>query len=130
MFAARFIGTPPMNLVALADGARGAVIRGAPETAVFAGRGTGRVLGVRPEHIALVSSGGVPARVSSTEYHGADTVLTVQAGEESLLVRAPGRVQLADGAAVRLGWKADAMHLFDVHSGARVALDQSVPQPA
>ena len=130
MFAARFIGTPPMNLVALADGAQGAVIRGAPETAVVVGRGAGRVLGVRPEHIALVSAGGVPARVSSTEYHGADTVLTVQAGEESLLVRAPGRVRLADGAAVRLGWKADAMHLFDVDSGARVALDQSVPQPA
>jgi hypothetical protein len=39
-------------------------------------------------------------------------------------------VQLADGAAVRLGWKADAMHLFDVDGGARVELDQSVPQPA
>jgi hypothetical protein len=39
-------------------------------------------------------------------------------------------VRLADGAAVTLGWKSDAMHLFDVDSGARVELDQSVPQPA
>jgi sn-glycerol 3-phosphate transport system ATP-binding protein len=130
VFAARFIGTPPMNIVALADGAKGAVIRGAPGAAVLPGRGAGRMLGVRPEHVGLVSQGGVPGSVSSLEYHGADTVLTVQVGEESLLVRAPGRVELAEGAGVRLGWKADAMHVFDAASGARVDLDQAVPQPA
>jgi sn-glycerol 3-phosphate transport system ATP-binding protein len=130
VFAARFIGTPAMNLVALADGAQGAVIRGAPGAPVLAGRGAGRVLGVRPEHIELVTQGGVPGSVSSAEYHGADSILTVQVGEESLLVRTPGRVQLADGAAVRLGWRAHAMHLFDAGSGARVDLDQTVPQPA
>jgi len=130
VFAARFIGTPAMNLVALADGPNGAVIRGAPGARVLAGGGAGRVLGVRPEHVALVDQGGVPGSVTSAEYHGADTVLTVQVGEESLLVRRPGRVQLADGAAVRLGWEADAMHLFDAASGARIDMDQRVPQPA
>jgi sn-glycerol 3-phosphate transport system ATP-binding protein len=130
VFAARFIGTPAMNLVALADGPQGAVVPGAPQAAVLAGRGAGRVLGVRPEHIELVSEGGVPGSVTSAEYHGADTILTVQVGEESLLVRRPGRVPLADGALVRLGWEADAMHLFDAASGARVDMDQRVPPPA
>ena len=130
VFAARFIGTPAMNLVALADAAQGAVIRGAPGAAVLAGRGAGRVLGVRPEHIGLVAQGGVPGVVASAEYHGADTVLTVRVGEESLLVRAPGRIGLGEGAAVRLAWKADAMHLFDSASGARIDVDQRVPQPA
>jgi sn-glycerol 3-phosphate transport system ATP-binding protein len=130
VFAARFIGTPAMNLVALADGAQGAVIRGAPGTAVLPGHGAGRMLGVRPEHIELVAQGGVPGSVASAEYHGADTVLTVRIGEESLLVRAPGRVGLGEGAAVRLGWKADAMHLFDAASGARIDMDQRVPLPA
>jgi sn-glycerol 3-phosphate transport system ATP-binding protein len=120
MFAARFIGTPPMNLVALEDGARGAAIRGAPQAPVLSGRGAGRVLGVRPEHIALVPQGGVPGSVTSAEYHGADSVLTVQVGEESLLARAPGRVGLAPGAAVRLGWQSDAVHVFDATSGARL----------
>jgi sn-glycerol 3-phosphate transport system ATP-binding protein len=124
VFAARFIGTPAMNLVALADGAGGAVIRGAHDGAVLPGRGAGRMLGVRPEHVALVDRGGVPGSVQSAEYHGADTILTVQVGEESLLVRAPGRVALAAGAAVRLGWEADAMHLFDAASGARIDLTQ------
>ena len=119
VFAARFIGTPAMNLVALADGPEGAVIRGAPGTAVLAGRGTGRLLGVRPEHVMLVADGGVPGTVSSAEYHGADTVLTVRVGEESLHVRTPGRVPLGEGAAVRLGWKPGEMHVFDAASGMR-----------
>jgi sn-glycerol 3-phosphate transport system ATP-binding protein len=130
VFAARFIGTPPMNIVALADGARGAVIRGAPGAAVVPGPGAGRVLGVRPEHIELVGEGGVPGRVASAEYHGADTVLTVHVGEESLLVRAPGRVALGEGAAVRLGWAADGLHVFDAGTGARVHVDRALPQPA
>ena len=91
---------------------------------------SGRMLGVRPEHIELVAQGGVPGSVTSAEYHGADSVLTVRVGEESLLVRAPGRVGLGEGAAVRLGWRADAMHLFDAASGARIDMDQRVPQPA
>ena len=119
VFAARFIGTPPMNIVALADGARGGVIRGAPEAVVLPGRGAGRMLGVRPEHVMLVADGGVPGTVSSAEYHGADTVLTVRVGEESLHVRTPGRVPLGEGAAVRLGWEAEEMHVFDAASGMR-----------
>jgi sn-glycerol 3-phosphate transport system ATP-binding protein len=130
VFAARFIGTPPMNIVALADGAKGAAIRGAPEAVVLPGRGAGRVLGVRPEHIELVTQGGVPGIVSSAEYHGADTVLTVRVGEESLLARSPGRVRLAEDAQVRLRWDREAMHVFDAGSGARVDLDQAVAQPA
>jgi ABC-type sugar transport system ATPase subunit len=85
---------------------------------------------VRPEHVELVGEGGVPGRVSSAEYHGADTALTVQVGEESILVRAPGRVAHGDGAAVRLGWAADALHVFEADSGARILLDQALPQPA
>ena len=88
------------------------------------------MLGVRPEHIGLVTEGGVPGSVTSAEYHGADTILTVRVGEESLFVRTPGRLRLGEGAAVRLGWEAGAMRLFDAASGARVDLDQTVPQPA
>jgi sn-glycerol 3-phosphate transport system ATP-binding protein len=120
-FAARFIGTPAMNLVALADGPQGAVIRGARDT-VLAGRGEGLTLGIRPEHIRLVDEGGVPGAVISAEYHGADTVVTARVGDESLLVRAPGQVALAAGARVRLGWEADAVHVFDTANGKRAAV--------
>jgi len=117
-FAARFIGTPAMNLVALADGRGGAVVRGSGEI-VLPGRGAGLTLGVRPEHLALVSSGGMAATVASSEYHGADTILTVRVGEESLLVRAPGQVVHAAGTPVRLGWKPESLHVFDAETGLR-----------
>jgi sn-glycerol 3-phosphate transport system ATP-binding protein len=117
-FAARFIGTPAMNLVALADGPQGAVIRGARDS-VLAGRGAGLTLGIRPEHIRLVHEGGVPGAVISAEYHGADTVVTARVGDESLLVRAPGQVALAAGARVRLGWEPEAVHVFDTENGRR-----------
>jgi len=129
LFAARFIGTPAMNLVALDDGAGGAVIRGSREP-VLAGRGRGLTLGIRPEHIALAETGGVAAEVTNAEYHGADTILTVRVGQESLLLRAPGQVRIADGAAVRVGWEPASVHLFDAASGRRVDAGQAAPQAA
>ena len=121
-FAARFIGTPAMNLVALEDGPKGepagAVIRGSRER-VLAGSGAGLTFGIRPEHIRLVDEGGVHGAVISAEYHGADTVVTARVGEESLLVRTPGQVALAAGAQVRLGWEREAVHLFESANGTR-----------
>jgi len=67
-FAARFIGTPPMNLVAIEAGC----IAGS-DVAIGL---TAATLGVRPEAIALVphvdnpESLGVPATVASVEYLG------------------------------------------------------------
>ena len=119
MFAARFIGTPGMNLVALADGPGGAVVRGSADT-LFARGGNGLTLGVRPEHVGLVEAGGVRGTVTSSEYHGADTILTVKVGEETFLVRAPGQLAHPPGSAVRLGWKPGMAHLFDTASGRRV----------
>ncbi len=120
MFAARFIGTPAMNLLALQDGPQGAVIRGSAEP-VMHGRGNALTLGVRPEHVWVVHAGGVAGEVTSAEYHGADTVLTVRIGEESMLVRSPGQLAYGAGARVRLAWKPDTVHLFDSASGARAA---------
>ena len=121
-FAARFIGTPGMNLVALADGPEGAVIRGTEGPPVSRGKGAGLTLGLRPEHIRLVAEGGVRGSVISAEYHGPDTVLTARVGEESLLVRADGAVALAAGAPVRLAWGYSDMHLFDSTKGTRAAV--------
>jgi sn-glycerol 3-phosphate transport system ATP-binding protein len=119
VFAARFIGTPPMNLLALEDAPGGAAVRGTDGPTVCPTRGAGRLLGVRPEDIALTSGPGLAARVTSVEYLGADSVVGCAAGAERLAVRAPGRVELAEGAAVTLAWKPEASHLFDATTGAR-----------
>ncbi len=114
VFAARFIGTPPMNVVA------------AP------GR-PGLALGVRPEHVRLVESGGLPAVVQSAEYLGADTVVTCSTSAggmlaDTLAARLPGRFDVAEGTRLRLGWGVADAHYFDHATGRR--RDDVVPVSA
>jgi sn-glycerol 3-phosphate transport system ATP-binding protein len=99
-FAARFIGTPAMNLV--------------PLSSLRPGAAAGLTAGIRPEHITLNSNGSaVHATVMSAEYHGADTIVSAELNGASLLVRAPGQVDLAAGSQVKLGWEPAAVHIFD-----------------
>ena len=101
-FAARFIGTPPMNVLALDD--------------------RRRLLGIRPEDIRVLGAkepGAVEALVRSIEYLGADSILMCAIGRQALAVRAPGRVALAPGAPVSLAWARGAAHVFDAETGRR-----------
>jgi sn-glycerol 3-phosphate transport system ATP-binding protein len=101
-FAARFIGTPAMNLLRLQGGQiAGSAVEG----------GAGEWLGVRPEAVALGAR--VPAKVRSIEYLGADLILHCAVGSETLTVRTEGQAQLAPGADVRLDWAPAAVHHFD-----------------
>ncbi|RYY81095.1 MAG: ABC transporter ATP-binding protein [Comamonadaceae bacterium] len=102
-FAARFIGTPSMNLLRLEGG------RIAGST-VPAGRDA-HWLGLRPEAVTL--GGPVPATVRSIEYLGADLILHCGVGSETLTVRTDGQARLAAGSEVRLGWPEAASHHFD-----------------
>src|SRR5205823_7667991 len=120
VFAARFIGTPPMNVLLLADGPGGAVVGGTDGPVMLDERGGGTLLGVRPEEMRLIDGAGLAARVVTVEYLGADSIVTCAAGAEMLALRAPGRVELSDGTPVRLTWHPDAVHLFDAVSGQRI----------
>jgi len=109
-FAARFIGTPAMNLLKLDQG------RIAGSDVVV--RQPAATLGIRPESVWL--GGSVPATVKSLEYLGADLVLRCAVGSELVTVRTEGKTKLAEGAAVHLGWPPQDEHFFD-SQGARVA---------
>ncbi len=102
IFAARFIGTPPMNIVAAA------------------GRADLR-LGVRPEHVRLAGhgSGGLPAVVLSAEYFGADTIVTCTSHGDTIAARLAGRHELPAGSPLRLDWSPQDCHLFDAATGQR-----------
>jgi sn-glycerol 3-phosphate transport system ATP-binding protein len=118
-FVARFIGTPPMNVVALAAGRAGATLAGTDGPPVVAATGDDAMLGVRPEHVRLSDNFGIPATVVAVEYLGADTIVTSRAGSETIALRAAGRLGLQPGAAVRIAWAPDSVHLFDRASGKR-----------
>ncbi len=102
-FAARFIGTPSMNLLRLHNGH----IAGSQVAVGHAGE----LLGIRPESVSL--EGHIPATVQSLEYLGADLVLRCVVGSESMTVRADGKSELAAGAQVALHWPQQAEHYFD-----------------
>jgi sn-glycerol 3-phosphate transport system ATP-binding protein len=112
-FVARFIGTPPMNLLRLAPGDGGAVIAGTEGPALLPADLAGGTLGVRPEHIALAHGRGVRAAVDSVEYLGGDSLVVCRVGSERVAVRAPGSVGLAPGDAAWLSWGGAAQHYFD-----------------
>ena len=100
-FTARFIGTPPMNVVTL------------PGHAAH-----GLLLGVRPEDIRIGAEG-LPATVENVEYLGADSIVACRAGSETLTVRLPRAAHLAPGAGVKLSWQSTAAHYFDAATGLR-----------
>ncbi len=122
-FAARFIGTPPMNLLALEQGAIAGseIALPLPSEAAW--------LGVRPEAVRLARPGQtntLPATVAGTEYLGADRVVRCAVGSrQHLLVRADGRLALEPGQAVGLYWDVGETHAFDA-AERRLTLN---PQP-
>lgn len=61
VFAAAFIGRPPMSLPHLVPGAAGGEVRGAPRIAVAPHAAAGAILGIRPEEVSLANEGGLPA---------------------------------------------------------------------
>jgi sn-glycerol 3-phosphate transport system ATP-binding protein len=111
-FVARFIGTPPMNLLPLLAGPGGAVIAGTTGPALLPAHCAGGMLGVRPEHIALAFERGVRAVVDNVEYLGGDSLVTCRIAAASLAVKAPGSVALRRGDATWLTWAAGAQHYF------------------
>jgi sn-glycerol 3-phosphate transport system ATP-binding protein len=98
-FTARFIGTPPMNLIE--SGAR--------------------TIGIRPEHIRIVSQDGRAARVSSVEHLGADSIVLCELDGQAISVRQDGFSKAAAGDEIRLAWAATDEHQFDQATGDRLA---------
>jgi sn-glycerol 3-phosphate transport system ATP-binding protein len=111
-FVARFIGTPPMNLLPLDASPDGAVVAGTAGPAVAPARCAGWTLGVRPEHISVAYQRGAAAEVAAIEYLGADSLLTCRLGSATLAVRVAGSVGLARGDTTWLSWAPSAQHLF------------------
>jgi sn-glycerol 3-phosphate transport system ATP-binding protein len=122
-FAARFIGTPPMNLFPLEPRGEGMVLRGTDGPVLAPCVAADMIGGLRPEHIRLADAG-IPAVVQDAEYLGADTVIACVAGEATLLARLPGRVVLPARTPVHLALD-EAVHLFDAANGKR-AMRQGV----
>jgi sn-glycerol 3-phosphate transport system ATP-binding protein len=111
-FVARFIGTPPMNLLPLVEGGGGAVVEGTAGPALMPRECAGGKLGVRPEHIRIVHGRGLPATVESVEYLGGDSLVACRIGRSPVAVRIAGNTALGRGDRADLEWSGGAQHFF------------------
>jgi multiple sugar transport system ATP-binding protein len=97
LFVAGFIGSPKMNFI----------------TGAEAEKHNAHTIGVRPEHLSLVHTGGWLGKVSISEHLGSDTFLRVETESAgSLTVRASGEVGVRHGDVVRLTPREDAIYRF------------------
>jgi sn-glycerol 3-phosphate transport system ATP-binding protein len=117
VFAARFIGTPPMNIITL-DVAGGTTIIANSETQILPMPIDALLLGIRPEDV-IIAEKGISARVTNIEYLGADTVVTCTVGSQFVTARVPSKAALAPGESIHLALPPDKLHFFDAANGRR-----------
>ncbi len=77
-----------------------------------------RQLGLRPEHLFLVESGGLPARLQRREWWGHQQLLWLDTPRGSLRLLTSGATEPSGD--LRLDWHRDHELWFDPHSGARL----------
>ena len=123
LFAAQFIGSPSMTVIeAQAEG--GQVHLGGLMLGPAVGAQGPVKLGIRPEHVVPDPDGGVEMRVKMAEPLGANTLLhgTLTMSGDSFTANLPGVRRIAQGGeTLTLRFPADALHLFDPATGARLA---------
>ncbi len=112
VFTAKFMGTPPMNIIPAA-----VLLRAAPHAPLppFTPE---HLIGIRPETIRIQEDG-VKATIRNIEYLGADTLIDCRIGDTSCLVRISGELPPI-GNQISLTWPIEKVHLFDPASGKRI----------
>jgi ABC-type sugar transport system ATPase subunit len=116
---AGFIGTPPMNLIPGRWDGDAVSIDGERLTVARSGGPRDVVVGVRPADLRIAERG-LPAIVERIEDLGDTTIVSFVAGDRRLKQKRDRPQEVREGAAVRLGFAPDAVHLFDPASGGRV----------
>ena len=129
VFVARFLGSPPMNIVPTRLSGTADMLVAQVGGGEFALRNhafpteTTLLLGFRPEDVSLASPDGRPrAVVQAVELLGAETIVsaTLEGGGE-IAVRAPRDLIANPSETIGLAVAPDALHLFDAQTGASIA---------
>jgi multiple sugar transport system ATP-binding protein len=136
-FVARFVGSPPMNLINAS--VRADTLKLAGSLAIDHGAPLPKrremTLGIRPEKLSLLPAGEgrIPARAAVVERLGAETVvgcrlLTGEEGKDELLiendlvfVRVSGNPKIKIGEDLSIGYHPADVLWFDVDSGKRLS---------
>jgi multiple sugar transport system ATP-binding protein len=126
LFVASFIGSPSMNLFAgryelLNDGARVRIGDFSIQVPVVNARdGQEVTVGVRPEHLVVTETGGIPFNLDVVEPTGASTELFGTVAGQRCCVIVNGRLSLRPEQGVRLEADLYNTRVFDTGTGRRL----------
>lgn len=122
LFAAAFIGSPPMNLVEAEPVGEGRVAALGTEFAVGQEVTRPVVLGFRPEHARFEAAGAgqFSATVENAENTGDRLIVSGLVAEQSVNVSVAERHTLRPGDTVDLSVSEEHLHLFDRETGLRL----------
>ena len=131
-FVASFVGTPPINLFAAEINAERIVavperfefsldptIRSRLE-ALLGTRSKVRV-GIRPEHVKLVDSGGIVGTVYGVEDHGVELILTISVADHLVRATVPPTTRMPLNECVRIGFMQEKLHFYDFQTTENMA---------
>ena len=127
-FVAGFIGSPQMNFLpceVVSAGAEGAELRDAAGQTYLASvdarglnAGDAVELGIRPEHIKAVASGGHPVQVENVEQLGGESYLYCRTPQGvAITVHMPGQTRLGREQTAELAFRPEMTHLFRQSDG-------------
>jgi ABC-type sugar transport system ATPase subunit len=122
LFAAGFIGTPPMNIF---DGKckRGDLSLGDTGISlckIVVADGDYKI-GIRPNQLrASASERGVALRIDYSEFHGAENFLFGRIGDQTFTALSTDDVRYVRGDEVNVIFPASALHFFDAKTGLRL----------
>ncbi len=127
LFVAGFIGSPAMTMLKgrIAGGGTFAMEGVEVPLAGYDGRvpsdGTEVILGVRPEHVTVLTEGdGLPAMIDIDEPMGSDSLLWMTLDGQSISARLGADHPFRHGQAVRLGFDITRASLFDLKTEQRL----------
>ncbi|MET1101862.1 MAG: ABC transporter ATP-binding protein [Pyrodictiaceae archaeon] len=130
LFVAGFIGSPPMNFIEGSiieeDGeyyfeSEGLKLKLSKDLGeLVASNSTDVILGIRPEHIKVITSGEADNAIDATVYVieplGRDLVINVKVGDTLLKVLSAPGLKLEPGQKVKLVFPEEKMHFFDKYT--------------
>jgi multiple sugar transport system ATP-binding protein len=120
-FVAQFIGAPSMNMLPARTNGQGVKLASGASLALGGVSGPARdvIVGIRPDDLHPVAEAPlVEGRVSLREPLGHETLIYVDLGDTEVIAKADGRAPPPVGETVRLGARAEHVHVFDAETGA------------
>ena len=123
-FVASFVGAPAINLFdATLDGDKIVVTPQKFELGLeaatrvrlnqIAGGRKNVQVGVRPEHVNLVSNGGLAGTLYGAEDHGVEMIMSISIADHLIRATSPATTQIPVNAPVQIAFAQDNLHFFD-----------------